>query len=85
MREYYVENIQRGRVGNCLLFWRKGGHGYSCNLAEAEVFPEGSPLLESLAEDKEKYRVWPKEYLDGNTVTHVDHQRVNEELSGIGK
>lgn len=31
---FYIQN-SRGCVGDCLLFWREGGHGYTCNLEEA--------------------------------------------------
>lgn len=30
---YYIQN--KGFVGNCLIWWRKGGGGYTCNLDEA--------------------------------------------------
>ena len=30
---YYIQN--RGYVGNCIIWWREGGHGYTCNLDEA--------------------------------------------------
>lgn len=30
---YYIQN--KGFVGNCLLWWREGGSGYTCNLNEA--------------------------------------------------
>ena len=30
---YYIQN--KGFVGNCLIFWRKDGHGYTCNLDKA--------------------------------------------------
>ena len=36
--QYYVQNIERGFVGDNIIWWRKGGHGYTCNLDDAEIF-----------------------------------------------
>jgi len=30
---YYIRNL--GFVGNCLRWWKEGGHGYTCDLNEA--------------------------------------------------
>jgi len=68
---YYVERSASGYVGNCLLFWRKGGKGYGCDLKEAEVFTVDD--LRSISRDG-KYRVWPKEYIDARATFTVDHQ-----------
>jgi hypothetical protein len=38
--KYVLWNKQAGYVGNSILFWRKGGHGYTCNLDDAELFDE---------------------------------------------
>lgn len=62
-------------VGNNLCFWRKGGHGYSCNLLEAEVFEEG-PELESIRkskgyDDRPKYKIWDKEKIDSMATLQV--------------
>jgi hypothetical protein len=35
---YFIQN--KGHVGNCLLWWRKGSHGYTTDLNEAEQFTE---------------------------------------------
>ena len=34
----YLERQASGYVGNCLLWWKKGTRGYTCDLHEAEVF-----------------------------------------------
>ena len=80
--KYYVERQASGFVGNCLLWWRKGGHGYTCNLDDAEVFEAKDPYFQSIARDK-KYRAWEKTYIDSATVRHVDHQRLNMDLAGV--
>ena len=85
MKQYYVENMRQGCVGNCLLWWRKKGAGYGCDIAKAEVFDEDSPRLIEIAKDDKKYRIWEKTYIDGLTTRHVDHQDLNWDLAGIRK
>lgn len=34
---YYIQN--KGFCGNCLIWWKDGGHGYTCNLDEAWMVP----------------------------------------------
>jgi len=36
---FYLQD-KRGFVGNAVLWWRKGGHGYTCDLTDAQVFAE---------------------------------------------
>lgn len=73
-REYYIQD-KRSMVGNSMLWWRKGGLGYGCNLAEAEVFSleRAQALIRSSGY---KYRAWPKEYIDQRVSQHVDLQHV---------
>lgn len=78
-KKYYVSS---GFAGNCLIFWKKGGHGYSCNLSEAEVFNGDDKSLISIVNEKErygikKYRTWDKEYIDKNVVVHVDSEMID--------
>jgi hypothetical protein len=80
--KYYVERQESGYVGNCLLLWRKGGCGYGCDVAEAEVFDDADPHFASIAKDK-KYRVWEKDYFDSCASLHVDMQKLNFDLAGI--
>ena len=74
--KYYVERMASGYVGNCLIWWRKGGHGYGCDLNEAEVFDGDSDKFKDLMKS-DKYRAWPKEHVDESTSVHVDMQRLN--------
>jgi hypothetical protein len=32
---YYIQN--KKSIGNCMIFWRIDGHGYTCNLDEAWI------------------------------------------------
>ena len=74
--KYYIEDIRSGPVGNCLYFWRKGGHGYTCDIDDAQMFTEAQAAE---LNKSDKYRAWPVSYLHGRLVTHVDHQKTNIE------
>jgi hypothetical protein len=80
--KYYVERAESGFIGNCLLFWRKGGHGYSCDLAEAEVFDDADPSFINITNER-KYRVWEKDYIDACAILHVDSGKLNFNRAGI--
>ena len=75
MPKFYVS---KGYVGNCLLFWRKGGHGYSSDLKDAEVFDGDNPKLSTIIKDG-RYSVWVKEYVDNVSCLHVDSEYLNIE------
>ena len=68
--------VSKGYVGNCLLFWRKGGHGYSCDLREAEIFDAEDQKLKTIIKDG-RYSVWVKEYVDNVACLHVDAEYLN--------
>ena len=36
---YYIQD-SRQYVGNCVLWWAKGGNGYTCNLLKAALYTE---------------------------------------------
>ena len=40
MNNYLLWNKQAGHVGNNILFWRKNGNGYTCDIDDAEHFTE---------------------------------------------
>ena len=67
----YVENVQRGPVGNAALWWKLGGCGYTCDLDQAQLFKTDDPILRDLLKSK-KYRAWKREYVLKHTRTMVD-------------
>lgn len=79
-KRYYVENRERHN-GDSMVWWKKGGHGYSCNLEEAEVFNEDDPeLLSIIAEQKmgiRKYRIWDKAYIDSRVWRQVSLENID--------
>ncbi len=76
MKMFYVERSASGKVGNCLLWWRTGGNGYTCDIADAEKFSQDDPHLAEILRSS-KYTVWPAEYIDDRTTLHVDHQKLD--------
>lgn len=50
---YYIINKERGCVGNCVLFWRQGGHGYTTNMDDAQMFSEDESA--DLIKDRDKF------------------------------
>lgn len=71
---FYVQDT-RQLVGNALLWWRKGGQGYGCNLDEAEVFTEHA-ARQLIKSSGYKYRAWPKEYIDARVIKAIDFQHL---------
>ena len=66
--------IQDGRtvVGNCVVFWRPDGNGYTCNLKEAwKVDYERALEMET---NRPTEIFWPVEDLDAISKVHVDIQ-----------
>jgi len=76
--KYYVS---KGYVGNCLLWWRKGGYGYTCDLSDAEIFTETDPKFQSVSKD-EKYTLWDADYIIKHTESHVNGDKIDRNMSG---
>lgn len=68
-RLFYIQN--RGYCGNCLRFWRKGGHGYTSNLREAWKVPH-EKALEICRSRPEEDIMWPVEVLEAIAEVHVN-------------
>lgn len=68
---YYIEDT-RQIVGNCALWWREGGHGYTCDLKQAWKVPAGwssgrpTDVLRKCSE------------MDALAEQHVDVQKLRE-------
>ena len=84
-RYYYIQRHASGYVGNCLLWWREGGNGYTCNIDEAEVFSGGDPAFQQIVKDDSKYTAWEMDYIKHCSHRHVDHQYINIDMSGVHK
>ncbi len=65
---YYIQN--KGYCGNCLIWWREGGHGYTCNLNEAWKLPKEE--AERICKDRPAEDIpWPAGLIDGAADRHV--------------
>lgn len=50
-------------VGDCILWWRQDGAGYTIDLSDAGIYDKDSAL--KLASNREEDIVYPCEYIDG--------------------
>lgn len=68
---FYIEN--RKPVGNCMMFWREGGHGYGCNLAHIGSFSleEAWRICRSRPDID---TMWPAAFIASLAVGHIDVQ-----------
>ena len=80
---FYLQD-SRSYVGNDVLWWAKGGNGYTTDLSKAEVY--------SLEQAQRKHDSrpsdipWPKDYIDQKTRPAVDMQYIKRDqaLRGTG-
>jgi hypothetical protein len=77
-RLYYVCDT-RSIVGNCLLFWRRGNSGYTCNLDDCEVYPEDVAM--QMHKSRTTDMPYPKDIIDGLTSRYIDHQVLDHYLN----
>jgi len=71
---YYLQD-KRQYVGNCVLWYRKNGAGYTCNLNEAEIFSsEDADWF--VNQSPEKYIKRDKKGMDDIATMHVDMQKL---------
>jgi|CXWL01.1.fsa_nt_gi hypothetical protein len=69
---YYIQD-SRQYVGNSVLWWRKGGSGYTTDITDAEVFDsKGAERLVRM--EKNRYKAWRKDHVDTRIRQHVDAQ-----------
>jgi hypothetical protein len=81
--EFYLQD-SRGYVGNDVLWWAKGGRGYTTDLSKAEVYSQEDAQAQHNC--RESDIPWPKDYIDAKTRPAVDMQYINrsEALEGSG-
>lgn len=69
---YYIQD-KRQYVGNCILWYRINGAGYTCNIDDAEIFTE-EESWEIINCSPEKYKRHEVEYVRHISKPHVDMQ-----------
>ena len=75
-KTYYM---QSGIVGNCILFWRKGSAGYTCDVTEAEEFTE-ERAISQIAQRPGEDIAWPVEHIREVMQLHVHVERADHAL-----
>ena len=83
MDKFYLQD-SRSYVGNDVLWWAKGGAGYTTDVSKAEVYSKDAAVRQH--ECRESDIPWPKDYIDGKTRPAVDLQYIKraDALAGTG-
>lgn len=74
--EFYLQD-SRSYVGNDMLFWAKGGNGYTTDISKAEVYTKDKAVAQHQSRISDI--PWPKAYIDAKTRPAVDMQYVKSE------
>lgn len=74
IKKYYLHNVHAGYVGNCILFWRKKGAGYTCNLDDAETFSFKAAQAVARRCEQGHFKLREKSDLDKIAERHIDMQ-----------
>ena len=78
MSKYYIQD-NRQYVGNDLLWWAKGGCGYTTDVSKAEVWSKEAAMRQHGRRESDV--PWPKDYIDAHVRPAVDHQCVDHEVA----
>jgi hypothetical protein len=70
-RLFYIRN--RWFCGDCLVWWRAGGSGYTTDLREAWAVPESQAAFICTQRPKED-RAYPKDEVDAVTAQHANSE-----------
>lgn len=69
--EIYHLTVNENDVGNCLLFYRKDGKGYTLDLEQAHEFTQ-EDAMHTVEKASDKYRMWKRSTLRAVAQKHVD-------------
>ena len=81
-RLYYLCD-SRSITGNCLMFWRKNGCGYTYNLDDCEVYTKTEAFKRH--KSRESDVPMPKDVVDMLAKRHLDHQDYDSYLEKWSK
>jgi hypothetical protein len=84
-REYYIQRHASGFVGDCMLWWAKGGHGYTCDLNCAEVWTQEDAENLIASDRGQKFTAWEKKATDASSVRHASIELIDMDAKGIKK
>lgn len=74
-RKFYIHDTTRGYVGNSMVWWKRGHHGYTCDIREAHVFDESE--LAQYVNKADDLVAYPVEHIDPLIAHHIDMQSVD--------
>lgn len=72
--DFYLQD-SRTYTGNCMMFWAKGGRGYTSDLRLAQVYSRESAQRQH--EVRPTDIPWPVEYIQARAQPVIDHQVAN--------
>lgn len=80
---YYLQD-SRNYVGNDVLWWAKGGNGYTTDLSKAELYTKATAV--QMHEARSTDIPWPAAYIQARTRPAVDAQYIKlaDALAGTG-
>lgn len=80
---FYLQD-SRSYVGNNVLWWAKGGNGYTTDLSKAQLYTKEEAVAQH--EMRETDIPWPAEYIYAKSRPAVDMQYIKraEALEGTG-
>ena len=74
---FYIQD-KRSVVGNCVLWWRPNGQGYTTDLKDAGLYPAEKELRQTDI-------LVPKELAESLAVTHVRAEALRDALETLKK
>jgi len=72
--DFYLQD-SRSYCGNDLMFWAKGGNGYTTDLRMAQVYTREQAQRQHLSRPTDI--PWPVEYIIARARPVIDHQTIN--------
>jgi len=76
---YYLQT--RGHVGNSYLWWKRGRHGYTTDVAQAEVFTKEQAFAQAKVRPTEDFP-WRKAYIDAHVTRQINSEHVSRKHEG---
>ncbi len=83
--EWYIQDT-RLCVGHSMCWWKRGGHGYGCDIRNAEVFTRAAAeKLCRTHRESHNFSMWPKSYIDGRVSHHIDAQHADRAMNEVNQ
>ena len=78
-KKFYIQD-KRQYVGNSIMWFAKGGNGYTTDIDKAEIFTKDDAVFLTTV-DPDKYRAWSCKHINEHISRHVDMQHVDYRYS----